>query len=257
MEPFTEYMHSYMRDDTEHADTVPATDTRDYCVVEYQGRRLYVIPVSATDWLIYTSDTDGRVVPTPSLEPRIPPEDWNAYKRVLDWCFMNRDTDFVLEFLRVPSRAVIYHTVKHLTIAAPEALMQYATSLIRELTTLNSPYHGSLATNYFLQLLHHVPITDPEVFHQLVTYAMLIHDRSYRAHIVLGLARQKDQYIERAFKWLENRSEAERAATARLYGYILELSGLPNYDKYRAVIGNPFVPPAQVLVARLLPSTLG
>jgi hypothetical protein len=86
---------------------------------------------------------------------------------------------------------------------------------------------------------------------------MLIHDRSYRAHIVLGLARQKDQYIERAFKWLENRSEAERAATARLYGYILELSGLPNYDKYRAVIGNPFVPPAQVLVARLLPSTLG
>jgi len=257
MEAFTEYMHSYMRDNTEHTDTVSVNDTRDYCVVEYQGRRLYVIPVSATDWLVYTSDADGRIVPSPSLEPRIPPDDWKAYKRVLDWCFMNRDTDFVLEFLRVPSRAVIYHTIKHLTIAAPEALMLYAASMVHDLTAPSSPYHGCPATNYFLQLLHHVPITDPDIFHQMVTHALLIHDRSYRAHIVLGLARQKDLYIERAFKSLKNRSEAERAATARLYGYILELSGLPSYEEYRALIGNPFVPPAQVLVARLLPSALG
>ena len=91
----------------------------------------------------------------------------------------------------------------------------------------------------------------------MVTHALLINDRSYRAHIVLGLARQKDLYIERVFKWLEDRSEAERAATARLYGYILELSGLPNYEEYRALIGNPFVPPAHVIVARLFSSTLG
>jgi len=257
MEAFVDYMHSYMRDDTEHTDTAFVSDTRDYCVVEYQGRRLYVIPVSATDWLVYTSDADGRIVSTPSLEPRIPPEDWRAYKRVLDWCFANRDTNFVLEFLRVPSRKVIYHTIKHLAIAAPESLMQYAASVIHGLTTPNSPYHGCLATNYFLQLLHHVPISDPEIFHQMVTHALLISDRAYRASIVLGLARQKDWYIERAFKWLEDRSEAERAATARLYGYILELSGLPNYEEYRALIGNPFVPPAHVIVARMLSSALG
>ena len=216
-----------------------------------------MIPVSATDWLIYTSDADGRVVPTPSLEPRISPDDWKAYKRVLDWCFMNRDTDFVLEFLRVPSHTVIYHTVKHLTIAAPESLMLYAASLIHDLTAPNSPRYSCPATSYFLRLLHHVPISDPEIFHQMVTHALLINDRSYRAYIILGLARQKDQYIERVFKGLEDRSEAERAATARLYVYIAELSGLPNVSAYRALVGNPFVPPAHTLVARLLPSALG
>jgi hypothetical protein len=218
---------------------------------------LYVIPVSATDWLMYTTDADGRVVSTPSLEPRIPPEDWKAYKRVLDWCFANRDTDFVLEFLRVPSHEVIYRTVKHLTIAAPESLMWYAASLVHDLTAPNSPRHGCLATNYFLRLLHHVPVSDPDVFHQMVTHALLIRDRSYRAHIILGLARQKDHYIERAFKSLGDRSEAERAATAWLYEYIRVLSGLPDREEYRALIGNPFVPPADVLVARLLPSALG
>lgn len=257
MEPFTEYMHSYMRDDTEHTDTVPVSDTRDYCVVEYQGRRLYVIPVSATDWLIYTSDADGRIGSTPSLEPRIPPDDWKAYKRVLDWCFVNRDTDFVLEFLRVPSHEVIYHVVKHLTIAAPEALMQYAASLVHDLTAASSPRHGCLATNYFLRLLHHVPISDPDVFHQMVTHALLIRDRSYRAYIILGLARQKDLYIERAFQSLRNRLEAERAAMAGLYKCIQELSGLPDREEYRALIGNPFVPPADMLVARLFSSALG
>ena len=252
-----DYMHSYMRDNTEHADSVPVSDTRDYCVVEYQGRRLYVVPVSATDWLMYTTDADGRVVSTPSLEPRIPPEDWKVYKRVLDWCFMNRDIDFILEFLNVPSRAVIYHTLKHLAIVAPESLMQYAASLIHDLTAVSSPRHGCLATNYFLQLLHHVPISDPEIFHQMVTHALLIHDRVYRAYIVLGLARQKDRYIESVFRFLEGRSEAERAATARLYAYIAELSGHPNVSEFRALVGNPFVPPADMLVARLLSSPLG
>jgi len=257
MEAFVDYMHSYMRDDTEHADTVPVRDTRDYCVVEYQGRRLYVIPVSATDWLMYTTDADGRIVSTPSLEPRIPPDDWKAYKRVLDWCFANRDTDFVLEFLDIPSRAVIYHATKHLAIAAPESLMQYAASVIHDLTAPNSSRHGRLATNYFLQLLHHVPVSDPEIFHQMVTHALLIHDRVYRAYIVLGLARQKDRYIESVFRFLESCSEAERAATARLYACIAELSGLPDVSAYRALVGNPFVPPADLLVARLLPSALG
>jgi len=257
MEPFTEYMHSYMRDDTDHADTAFVSDTRDYCVVEYQGRRLYVIPVSATDWLIYTSDADGRIVSTPSLEPRIPPEDWRVYKRVLDWCFTNRDTDFVLEFLRIPSHEVIYRTVKHLTIAAPEALMWYAASLVHDLTSPSSPQHGCLATSYFLRLLHHVPISDPDVFHQMVTHARFIRDRSYQAHIILGLARQKDLYIERALQSLKDRSEAERAATAPFYKCIRELSGLPDRGEYRALIGNPFVPPADMLVARMLSSALG
>jgi len=252
-----DYMHSYMRDDTECTDTVPVSDTRDYCVVEYQGRRLYVIPVSATDWLVYTSDADGRIVSTPSLEPRIPPEDWRAYKRVLDWCFNNRDTDFILEFLQVPSHEVVYRTVKHLAIAAPESLMGYAASVVHDLTAPDSPRHSCLATNYFLRLLHHVPVSDPDVFHQMVTHALLISNRSYRAHIILGLARQKDLYIERVFQSLRDRSEAERAATARLYGYILELSGLPCREEYRARIGNPFVPPADMLVARLVSSALG
>ncbi len=257
MEPFVDYMHSFLRDDTEHAGRVPVMDTRDYCVVEYQGRRLYVVPVSATDWLVYTTDADGRVISTPSLEPRIPPDDWDAYKRVLDWCFNNRDTDFVLEFLNVPSRAVIYHTVKYLTVAAPEVLVQYALALTHDLTAPTSSRYGSLATEYFLQLLHHVPVSDPEVFHQMVTHALFIADRSYRACIVLGLARQKDLYIERVFKWLEGVSESERAATARLYALIAELSGLPNVASYRALLGNPFVPPAHVLLARLLPSAFG
>jgi hypothetical protein len=108
-----------------------------------------------------------------------------------------------------------------------------------------------------LQLLHHVPISDPEIFHQMVTHALLINNRSYRALIILGLARQKDQYIERAFKSLKDRSEAERAATGPLYKCIGELSGLPNCEEYYALIGNPFVPPAHVIVARMLSSALG
>jgi hypothetical protein len=257
MEAFVEYMHSYMRDDAEQASSVSVMDTREYCVVEYQGRRLYVIPISATDWLVYTTDSNGRIVPTPSLEPRIPPDEWNVYKRVLDWCFMNRDTDFVLDFLRVPSHAVIYHTIKHLAISAPEALMQYAASLTHDLTSPSSPRYNCLATNYFLRLLHHVPISDPEIFHQMVTHALLINDRAYRGYIILGLARQKDRYIERVFQFLKDCSEVERAATARLYAYIAELSGLPDAPAYRAVVGNPFVPPADMLVARLISSTLG
>jgi hypothetical protein len=257
MELLKEYMHSHMRDGAEHASGVPVMDTRDYCVVEYQGRRLYVIPVSATEWLKYACDADGRIGTIPSLEPHIPPEDWGAYKRVLDWCFMNRDTDFVLEFLNIPSHKVIYHTIKHLAIAAPESLMLYARDLIHDLTAPNSPRHGDLATEYFLRLLHHVPVSDPEVFHQMVTHALLINDRPYSAYIVLGLARQKDRYIERAFEFLRGRSESERAATARLYACILELSGLPDVSEYRALIGNPFVPPARALVARLVSPALG
>jgi hypothetical protein len=216
-----------------------------------------VIPVSATDWLMYTTDADGRIVSTPSLEPRIPPEDWKAYKRVLDWCFANRDTDFVLEFLRVPSHEVIYRTVKHLTIAAPESLMQYAASLVHDLTSPNSPRYSCPATDYFLQLLHHVPISDPDVFHQMVTDAIFISDLAYRALVVLGLARQKDLYIEHALKSLKDRSEAERALTARLYKHIQKLSGLPDSEEYHELIGDSFVPPVRVLVARLLSSPLG
>jgi hypothetical protein len=224
--------------------------------VEYQGRRLYVIPVSATEWLKHTTDTNGRIIPTPSLEPHIPPDDWKVYKRVLDWCFVNRDTDFVLEFLDVPSHAVIYHTVKHLTIAAPDKLMLYARDLIHKLTAPNSPRYSCLATDYFLQLLHHVPVSDPDIFHQMVFCVRFINDHPCRAQIIHGLARQKDRYIERALESLKDRSEAERTATERIYKLIAVLSGLPDVSAYFGSVGDPFVPPARALIARMLQPTL-
>ena len=257
MEAFTEYMHSYMRstDETSAGRIVPP-DTRDYCVVEDGTRRLYVVPVSARDWLIYASDSDGRVSPRPLDDERITPDEWHKYKRVLDWCFVNRDDHFVLEFLDVPYQRVIYHTVKHLAIAAPEKLALYAAALVHDLTSPRSRHHGCLHTEYFLQLLHHVPIADPALYHVMVANALVIENSSYRGYIVLGLARQKDWYIERAFDYLRNLPERERAATARLYGLILELSGLPNYAEYRALIGNPNVPPASALVSKLVSRTL-
>ena len=257
MEAFTEYMHSYMRstDETSAGRIVPP-DTRDYCVVEDGTRILYVVPISARDWLIYASDSDGRVSPRPLDDERITPDEWHKYKRVLDWCFVNRDDDFVLEFLEVPFRHVIYYTVKHLAIAAPEKLALYAAALIHDLTSPRSRHHGCLHTEYFLQLLHHVPIADPVLYHGMVANALYIGNSSYQGYIVEELARQKDWYIERAFDYLRNLPERERAATARLYGLILEKSRLPNYEEYRALIGNPNVPPASVLAARLVSRTL-
>jgi len=253
MEAFTEYMHSYMRGSSE---TATVHDTRDYCIVNDGARRLHVIPVSATDWIIYASDGYGRVAPTPTNDVRIPPEDWTRYRRVLDWCFQNRDADFVAEFLRVSDRRVVYYTVRHLSIAAPETLVQYALALTHDLTAPNSPHHNRLYTTYFLQLLHHVPLSDPEQFHTMVGHALVMQDNVYRGYILLGLARQKDRYIEQAFEFLKNRPETERAAVARLYGYILELSGLPHYQEYRAVIGRPDVPPSQVLISKMVSRVL-
>jgi len=253
MEAFAEYMHSYMRSSDE---TVSVYDTRDYCVLEKDGQTLYVIPVSAHDWVIYATDESGRVVPIPNDDIRIPPDDWERYKKVLDWCFYNRDADFVVEFLRVPYREVIYHTVKHLAIAAPELLVRYAAALIHDLTSPHSVHHNCLYTQYFLKLLYHVPISDPEVFHAMVVSALVIPDGPYRGYILFGLARQKDRYIEQAFEYLRTRSESERAAVARLYGYILELSELPNYHEYRRIIGHPNVPPASVLVSKMFSRVL-